>query len=338
MNLAAGYEVALGARARVSDVEWKVGDPESARLAVAIALAARAPLSAGHPQPGRTGLRPPSGVVQLWPGELVARVGAGTTVSEIEAILQPHGLALGLEVARPERTTLGACFADGRSGFAGPRGINLRDRCIGLSFVDGRARLLAAGSRVVKNVAGYDFGRLHHGARGSLGMVLDLTLRLIARPAQRVAVWWACEREDLPRRLPELREAWGQDAWCEICVDWVSAVRFGLPGAGIVFRQAGDPDLIAARIERTNAADVSHCWDSLLVAAARPGIAHPVSSLARGEYPKGWVAELGYGILRGGADPHTGGAAPSSAALSVKQVFDPHGIWPALPGQEVQAG
>ena len=231
MNLGTVFEAVLGAGARRSDLEWELADAESARLAVSTALQRRAPLCPGYPLPGRTGLRPVAGILTLWPDELVARVGAGTTVAELEEALMGHGLALGLDVPDPQRRTLGGCYACGMSGFAGARGISLRNRTVGLSFVDGNARLLAAGARVVKNVAGYDFGGLHYGARGSLGLILDLTVRLLARPQRSVAVWWACRHDELPRRLPEIRSSWGHDAAAEVLVDRVAAVRYGLPRA-----------------------------------------------------------------------------------------------------------
>lgn len=337
MSVGKRYEVALGPRARISEFEWRLRDAEAARLAVSIALEERAPLSPGFPEPGRVGLRAPTGILTLWPGELMARVGAGTTVAELEEALEEHGLSSGLEVFAPGATTLGACFAGARAGLAGPSGIRLRDRCTGLGFVDGRARLLAAGSRVVKNVAGYDFGRLHHGAGGSLGLVLDFTLRLLARPAARVAVWWSCDREEVSTRLPELRSAWGQDAWSEVWVDRVAAARFGLPGAGLVFRQVGDPELIAERMARSNAADASRHWDDLLGASLRPASACRATSLAIKDPGEDCVVELGFGVARsrnGRAGPMP---RPSRAALAVKRVFDPHGIWPRLPALQGHA-
>ncbi|RKZ18294.1 hypothetical protein DRQ53_00920 [bacterium] len=332
MSLETIYEAVLGPQARRGQFEWAVRDAESARLAVQIAVDARAAISPGYPQPGRLGLHPPEGILTLWPDELVARIGAGTTLAQIEAALTPHGLSLGLEVPDPAGATLGACYADGRAGFAGPRGYRLRDRCVGLSFVDGSARVLAAGSRLVKNVAGYDFGRLHHAARGSLGLVLDLTVRLIRRPAARCAVWWPCRCDELAERLPEIRDAWGSDAIAEVCLDRVAAVRFGLPGAGVVIRHFGDPDLTAARISRSNAVDVSARWDELLARSSGAARPMPVSRLSVREPGQDWVADVGCGNLRQ-AGQRIITDSPSRAALAVKRVLDPHGIWPALPGQ-----
>ena len=334
MKLGADLEAVLGVAARRSDLEWELADAESARLAVSIALERRAPLSPGYPSPGRTGLRPVAGILTLWSDELVARVGAGTTVSALEELLAGRGLALGLDVPDPERTTLGACYACGRAGFAGPRGISLRDRTVGLSFVDGKARLLAAGARVVKNVAGYDFGRLHHGARGSLGLILDLTVRLVARPQRQVAVWWACRHDELPVRLPEIRASWGNDAAAEVLVDRVAAVRYGLPGPGIVFRQGGAAELLESRIRRSDAVDVSARWSALLARSTAPVRLCSPSTLSVQDPGEDWIADLGNGILRGVVPAAPVSGAPSAAALAIKQVFDPHGIWPELPVQD----
>lgn len=334
MSLAAEYEAVLGPRARVGEFEWEVADPEAARLAVSIAVRRRAPICPGYPRPGRTGLRAPSGIQTLWPDELVARVGAGTTVTDLESALAAHGLALGLEVPDPDAATLGACFGAARAGFAGPRGILLRDRCLGLDAVDGRARLISAGARVVKNVAGYDYGRLHLGARGSLGLVLGMTLRLIARPMERRAVWWPCEREELPERLPALRTQWGQDAAAELLVDRVAAVRYGLPGPGLVFRQYGRAEHLEQRMERTGAVDVSQRWPTLLGRSLARARVTPASILSVRDPGEDWVADLGQGLLRLAA-PEPDPGAPPDAALAIKQIFDPHGIFPELPGAEV---
>lgn len=331
MKLDQVFAAVLGPSAQSGSGDWSIADPESARLAVMLAAEARAPLCPGPPRPGRTGLRAPRGIFTLWTDELVARVGAGTPLAELDRALEPHGLALGLECANPDVLTLGSIFATGRAGFAGPRGYPLRDRCVGLSFVDGRARLLAAGGRVVKNVAGYDFGRLHHGAGGSLGLILDLTVRLIARPPARVAVWWPCDRDDLPHRLPEIRAAWGQDAIAELLVDRVAAVRYGLPGAGIVFRHFGPQDLIAERIASSVAVDVSERWPELLRRSSSAGLPISASRLSVVDCGEDWVADLANGVLHCAA-PAGEPVAPSRAAIAVKRVLDPHGIWPPLPG------
>jgi FAD/FMN-containing dehydrogenase len=332
MSLVSEFEAVLGPRARRSDLDWQLHDSESARLAVAIASRHRAPLAPGYPQPGRTGLRAPEGILTLWPEELMVRVGAGTSVAALDNQLARHGLELGLEVPDPKTTTIGACFADGRAGFAGPLGATLLHRCTAVSFVDGQARLLASGARVVKNVAGYDFGRLHHAAHGSLGLVLDLTLRLTTRPSRKATVWWPVEREDLPVRLPDLRRQWGSDAACEVLVDRVAAARFGLPGAGVLFRATGDVELLQTRIERSNAVDVSPRWPDLLGASRWDGIPLPASALSVEDAGEDWVADLANGILRSARGQAPVGAGPSRAVRAIKRVLDPHGIWPGLPG------
>jgi FAD/FMN-containing dehydrogenase len=186
---------------------------------------------------------------------------------------------------------------------------------------------------VVKNVAGYDYGRLHHGAAGSLGVLLSMTLRLIANPPDRRAVWWSCDREELPARLPELRRAWGQDAVAELLVDRVAAVRYALPGPGLVFRQFGPPEELHARMERTGAVDVSGRWPALLVRSLNAAEVCTASSLSVRDPGEDWIADLGNGLLRR-AEPVPGSDVASPAALALKRVFDPHGIFPGLPGTE----
>ena len=81
----------------------------------------------------------------------------------------------------------------------------LREMVLGLTAVTGAGSLMKAGARVVKNVAGYDLARLHHGARGAFGMILDMTVRLQARPETTLAVFVPCELDDVVSRLESMR-------------------------------------------------------------------------------------------------------------------------------------
>jgi len=118
------------------------------------------------------------------PGDLTIGVGAGMTIAEVEAMLAPHKLFLPLDVAQPERATVGGVLATAahgplRHGYGG-----VRDFCIGIRFVTGDGRIAKGGGRVVKNVAGYDLMKLLIGSHGTLGIITSASFKLFPQPPQ----------------------------------------------------------------------------------------------------------------------------------------------------------
>ena len=122
-------------------------------------------------------------IISVSPADLVATVQAGVTMDALRATLLSHRLWLAVDPpGRPDRT-IGSVVATGtagpwRHGF-GP----VRDQVLGCTVVTGDGRLVAAGGRVVKNVAGYDLTKLHAGGFGAFGVITELHLRLRAQPA-----------------------------------------------------------------------------------------------------------------------------------------------------------
>lgn len=213
--LQARLAASLGPRVLVADdpnVVRPVG-PEAMRRAVEILAQERAPwcaMGGGRRPPGGSRVRLSSGglrgVLQFWPDDLVCRVAAGTTLAELDTSLARRGLRLSADAPLADRATLGGVFASGDRGLRGTAGGGLRERVLGLSAVTGDARVLKAGARVVKNVAGFDLARLHHGARGAFGMVLDFTLRVDARPEATAQVRMHCELPELVEKLQRVRQ------------------------------------------------------------------------------------------------------------------------------------
>lgn len=165
-------------------------------------------------------LRPSTGLLDLWPEDLVARFSAGTTIAAADTLLRPWGFRLGAELPMPDEFTLGACYARAENGFSAPAAGSLRERCLGLLAIDGRARLLKAGARVVKNVAGYDLARLHHGAHGAFGVLLDFVMRVESIPEASEFRAWPCaigqvERELAARRAPRASVDPLQQIWLD---------------------------------------------------------------------------------------------------------------------------
>ncbi len=122
-------------------------------------------------------------IVQVSPEDLVCRVEAGVPLDVLRAGLAARGLWLALDPPGRSDRTIGSVVVTGtagplRHGF-GP----VRDHVLGSTVATGDGRLVEAGGRVVKNVAGYDLTKLHVGGFGAFGVLTGLNLRVRALPA-----------------------------------------------------------------------------------------------------------------------------------------------------------
>src|SRR5690349_23505983 len=117
-------------------------------------------------------------------------------LSELRAHLEPHGQMLALDP--PGDPTIGACLAGDLSGPRRHRYGAMRDLVIGVTVVLADGTVASSGGKVVKNVAGYDLGKLFSGSRGRLGLIARVALRLHTRPAAEATV--AVETDD-PRAV-----------------------------------------------------------------------------------------------------------------------------------------
>ncbi len=138
-----------------------------------------------------------SGVTLYEPGALTLVVRAGTPLAEVEALLAREGQALPFEpmdhrllLGSEGTPTIGGIVA---ANVSGPRRISVgacRDFLLGVRFVDGMGRVMKNGGRVMKNVTGYDLARLMAGSHGTLGVLTEVSLKVlpIARAAQTLAL------------------------------------------------------------------------------------------------------------------------------------------------------
>jgi FAD/FMN-containing dehydrogenase len=167
------------------------------------------------------------------PADLVATVQAGATMETIRRHLADDGMWLAIDPpGRPDRT-IGSVVA---TGTAGPLRLGtgpVRDQILGATFVTGDGRVVQAGGRVVKNVAGYDLTKLHIGGFGGFGILTELHLRLRALPRADATLLARGSRDNLlalsrailemgmtPAALELLSPALAADP------DWVLAIRF----------------------------------------------------------------------------------------------------------------
>jgi glycolate oxidase FAD binding subunit len=128
-------------------------------------------------------------------GDLVVKVEAGARLADLQAALAPAGQWLALDPPEPGATVGGVVAANA----SGPRRLRygtVRDLIIGITVVLADGTVAHAGGKVVKNVAGYDLGKLFCGSLGTLGLIAEATFRLHPRPAAAAVVTLKVERPE----------------------------------------------------------------------------------------------------------------------------------------------
>ena len=211
----------------------------------------------GAAAPETLDLRPYTGIVDYEPSELFITARCGTPLSEVETALEKKGQFLAFEPpAFGSDPTLGGVIA---TGLSGPRRMYsgaARDFMLGATLLDGRGEILRFGGQVMKNVAGFDVSRLLCGSLGILGVITEVSLKVLPKPRAEATL-----RFEMPaRQAIETFNRWsGQPlplsgaAWCN-GVAWVR-----LSGATTAVRAAQER-LGGERVDQTAAAQ---WWHSL---------------------------------------------------------------------------
>jgi len=140
-----------------------------------------------------------SGVVAYEPSELVLTALSGTPLHEIEGLLASRGQYLAFEPPRGWRPglgpTIGGVVAAGLSGPGRAARGAVRDHVLGVRLLNGRAQHLRFGGSVMKNVAGFDLSRLMAGSMGTLGVLTEVTLKVLPMPMAGTTVRFECTQE-----------------------------------------------------------------------------------------------------------------------------------------------
>jgi glycolate oxidase FAD binding subunit len=140
-----------------------------------------------------------TGIVAYEPKELVLTVRAGTPLAEVEAALAAERQMLPFEPPHfgpAGLATIGGTVATGLSGPRRPYAGAVRDFVLGTRIVNGKGEALAFGGRVIKNVAGYDVSRLMTGALGTLGVVTEISFKVLPLPAAEATLAFALSEAD----------------------------------------------------------------------------------------------------------------------------------------------
>jgi len=126
-----------------------------------------------------------SGIIEYHPTELVITAHAGTSLADINTALTEQQQILPFDPPMfNNKGTLGGAIACGLSGPSRPWTGAIRDAVLGVSCLNGKGEQLKFGGQVMKNVAGYDVARLMCGSLGTLGVLLDISIKLLPQPAK----------------------------------------------------------------------------------------------------------------------------------------------------------
>jgi len=179
-----------------------------------------------------------AGIVDYEPSELVITARCGTALSQIETTLAQHGQFLAFEPpAFGGEPTIGGVVA---AGLSGPRRASAgaaRDFVLGASLINARGELLHFGGQVMKNVAGFDVSRVLCGSLGILGLITQVSLKVLPRPRAETTLQFECAATDALDRF----NAWRAQPLPISAAAWhggIASVR--LSGAQSAVRAARD--------------------------------------------------------------------------------------------------
>ena len=145
------------------------------------------------------------GITNYEPSELVITARAGTSLNEIKNALDSKKQRLVFEPPYFNDTaTLGGVIASGINGACRPWSGSARDSVLGVKMINGKGEILSFGGEVMKNVAGYDVSRLMAGSLGTLGILLEISLRVLPVSEKEMTIVIECSDDDVIQRCTEI--------------------------------------------------------------------------------------------------------------------------------------
>ena len=305
-----------------------------------------------------------TGITSYEPTELVVTARAGTRLADLEAALQEHGQCLPFEPPRfAAGGTVGGMVAAGLSGPARATSGSVRDHVLGVTLLNGRGEMLTFGGQVAKNVAGYDVSRLMAGSMGILGVICEVSLKVLPVSTATATRCFECTsgealarfREWASQPLPINATAW-HEGWLHVRLAGaraaVASACTRLGGAQLAPEQAAswwmsvrDHSHEFFTLDAAGLARAESLWRVSLPAAAPPleipglqfiewGGAERwcKTSAAAGGVRSAATRLGGHATLIRGADKSGGAFAPLSEVSmrihrGLKQAFDPQRIF-----------
>lgn len=319
---------------------------------------------------------PLTGVVDYQPQELVLTARTGTPLAEIEARLAEQGQMLpfepprfgphpnplppagegandALHASKAMNGTLGGAIAAGLSGPRRAYAGAARDFVLGVRLVDGTGQPLRFGGQVIKNVAGYDVSRLMVGALGTLGLLTEISLKVLPRPMAETSLQFEYTEADAIRRmnewagrpLPLSATSWHAGLLVVRLSGAASAVQAAQARLGGEILHDADGFWQRLRDQATPFFDKRPLWRLAVNPTAAPLALGDAQWIEAGGGVRWLVSDASPAALRETARRHGGHAtlfrgealadgnfvplAPALAALhgNLKRRFDPHGVF-----------
>ncbi|GGY81058.1 glycolate oxidase subunit GlcE [Pseudoduganella plicata] len=296
-----------------------------------------------------------SGIVDYEPTELVVTVRCGTPLAQLEAQLREHRQMLAFEPPRFDpASTIGGVVA---SGLSGPRRATagaIRDFLLGAQLMDGKGELLNFGGQVMKNVAGYDVARLLAGSMGVLGLITQVSLKVLPLPLVETTLRFELDEIAALARM----NAWGGQPLPLSATCWVDGaltVRLSgsEPAVAAAARKLGGEPVKDDRAFWTSLRDQTHAffdtdtlWRLALPPAASALILGGTQLIEWGgaqrwlKVPRAGAADIrrsvaaagGHATLYRAADKSAGAFQPQAPAIAriqerLQAAFDPAGIF-----------
>lgn len=273
----------------------------------------------------------PCGVVEHQPQEMIVRVGAATTVAELQEAVSAKGQLVAIEADNPEQATVGGVLACGRTGLRRLGRGPLRDCVLEVTAVTSAGRLVRSGAPLVKNVTGFDLCRLLVGSYGSLAFFAEVVLRCVPKP--QTERWYFSHDADpfdvRSRLYKPLSVLWdGERTWVGLAGYEVDVANQAAEVLGGFVEVPGPPQVPGG------AAGIRLSLPASDLRNLSPVPAAPSTQGAS------WLAEIGVGVLHcdeaakeqlceGGVLVGKGATKPTAALLElhrrIKENFDPSG-------------
>ncbi len=205
------------------------------------------------------------GIVAYEPSELFITARGGTPLAEIEAALADKGQMLAFEPphfagADGVGATVGGCVAAGLSGPRRQQAGAVRDFVLGVQLVDGTGQVLNFGGQVMKNVAGYDVSRLIAGSLGTLGVIAEVTLKVLPRPVAEQTLGFPMTAG---QALDQLNQWGGQPLPISASFWHDGQLLLRLSGAGAAVEAAAKKLGGSAEAQPIAAVDAEKAWNSI---------------------------------------------------------------------------
>ena len=192
------------------------------------------------------------------PGDLTIGIGAGTTLSDIQAMLRDQGQLLPIDIAHADRVTIGGAMAVAAHGPLKHYYGGAREFCLGVRFVTGDGKAAKGGARVVKNVAGFDIMKLLIGSYGTLAVITSASFKLFPMPA--VTRTFLGQFATLPEAIA-FRDFVVNSPLSPTCVEILSPSAFDKKSWTIAVR-AGGSERVLARYASELGSGVSKSLDA----------------------------------------------------------------------------